>query len=259
MCFQVDKSFSGDRDFLGRMDLDLFKRVVDEARQENCYALTMASRGEPTLHPQLAEMLKYLMPTKEHSFFDLKLNTNATKLSEKLIHEILQSGVTNLVYSVDSDNADQYERIRVGGKFSEVLKNIKLFKKVRDKHYPNSNLITRVSGVLVENQSEKVIEDFWSEHVDEITLIRNLPRWDTYNNPTLDNENPCSLLWERMYVWFDGVVNPCDFDYKSKLMIGNLNQSTVKELWNSERFKELRLKHLNGFRHNVTPCDRCPI
>ena len=27
-------------------------------------------------------------------------------------------------------------------------------------------------------------------------------------------------LWTRTYVWYDGEVNPCDFDYKSNLSVG---------------------------------------
>ena len=35
-------------------------------------------------------------------FIEFKMNTNATKLNEKLIHQILKSGMTDLVFSVDS-------------------------------------------------------------------------------------------------------------------------------------------------------------
>ena len=31
---------------------------------------------------------------------------------------------------------------------------------------------------------------------------------------------PCSDLWRRMFIWWDGVVNPCDSDYKSTLSVG---------------------------------------
>ena len=42
------------------MDLDLFKKVVDMSCDEGIGAITLASRGEPTLHPQLESMIKYL-------------------------------------------------------------------------------------------------------------------------------------------------------------------------------------------------------
>ena len=48
------------------------------------------------------------------------MNTNATKLNEKLIRKILETNVNELVYSVDESDEKKYEEIRVGGKFKEV-------------------------------------------------------------------------------------------------------------------------------------------
>ena len=41
------------------MKFDLFKKIIDEADEFKVGAITLASRGEPTLHKQLGEMLKY--------------------------------------------------------------------------------------------------------------------------------------------------------------------------------------------------------
>ena len=49
----------------------------------------------------------------------------------------------------------------------------------------------------------------------EVIFKQAFSRWDTYNNdPDKDLKTPCKNIWERMYVWFDGKVNPCDADYK---------------------------------------------
>ena len=86
-------------------------------------------------------------------------------------------------------------------------------------------------------------------------------RWDTYNNEKDDTLSPCDYLWERMYVWFDGITNPCDVDYKSFLSQGKLDYSknSIKEIWSSERYNELRSRHLNKERNKINPCDRCGI
>lgn len=259
MCFQVDKTFSGNKSFMGKMDFDLFKKCIDEARIYNCRGLTLASRGEPTLHPQLNKFLEYCAPCDNHQFFDFKLNTNATRMDDSLCHAILKSQVNLLVYSVDSDNKDQYEKIRVGGKFEKVLENIKKMKVIKQKHYPESKLRTRVSGVLVDNQKIEDIEAFWSPYVDEVSLIKNMPRWDSYNNSLMQKESTCNVLWQRMYVWYDGVCNPCDFDYKSYLEVGNAKDDSLSSIWQSDRYQELRRKHLEKERGKLVPCDRCPF
>ena len=59
MCFQIDESFTSGNKFMGMIDFDLFKKIIDEAVQGGTRAITLASRGEPTLHPKLGEMLEY--------------------------------------------------------------------------------------------------------------------------------------------------------------------------------------------------------
>ena len=256
MCFQVDKSFTK-QPFMGMMDLDLFKRVVDEAVEGGTGGITLASRGEPTLHRQLPVMLKYL----SGKFFEIKLTTNATKLTESLIHDIFQSGVNLVIFSVDTHEKEIYEQIRVRGDFDIVYKNIRMFQEIREKDYPDSSLVTRISAVKFrEDQDPKGFCDFWSDLVDEVGMKEAAARWDTYNNePSPDLEAPCGYLWERLYVWYDGSISPCDADYKSMLAVGSIENSSIKDVWHGRRINEIRSDHKLGQRANCFPCDRCGI
>jgi organic radical activating enzyme len=257
MCFQIDKSFTR-KPFMGTMSMDFFKKIIDDCYANGTKAITLASRGEPTLHPKLPEMLDYV----SNKFLEVKLNTNATRLNEKLIRKILETNVNELVYSVDESDEKKYEKIRVGGKFKEVVNNIKNFKKIRDSEFPKSKTTTRISGVLVnEDQDAKVITDFWTQYVDHVVFVKEQNRWDTYNNPPDGVLSPCTYLWERMYVWFDGVTNPCDVDYKSQLTMGKLDykKNNIRKIWTSEFFQTLRKKHLDNKRQTIKPCDRCGL
>ena len=225
MCFQVDKSFA-QKDYMGRMPMEMFSKVIEEASLNSCKAITLASRGEPTLHKDLPLMLELI---SQKNFLDIKLNTNATKLTENLCRAILSFGVSELVYSVDAGTKDTYESIRVGGKFNDVVQNIDTFNEIRRTEFPNSRTVTRISGVKV-NDSQDISQmiDFWSERVDEVTIKPAIPRWDSYNNDLTFRLEPCELLWERSYVWYDGKINPCDFDYKSYLSVGNVEETSIK-------------------------------
>ena len=70
-------------------------------------------------------------------------------------------------------------------------------------------------------------------------------------------ESVCNLLYERLYVWFDGTCVPCDFDYKSYLNLGNVNKNTIKEIWHGKKYNNLRERHIKGERKCVEPCNRC--
>ena len=63
MCFQIDKTFTR-KPFMGIMKWDLFKKIVDEANEIGVGAITLASRGEPLMHPKISEMLYYISEKK---------------------------------------------------------------------------------------------------------------------------------------------------------------------------------------------------
>ena len=101
-------------------------------------------------------------------------------------------------------------------------KNIKNFRDIREKHFPRSKIITRVSGVKVPGTDKlEDMEKFWGELVDQVAFVKYNPWENSYDQPINYTLQPCSDLWRRMFVWWDGKVNPCDVDLKSHLSAGN--------------------------------------
>ena len=254
MCYQSDKSFSSkSAGFMGYMKLDLLKKVIDEI-EGKIEAVTFASRGEPTLHNELDEFLKYC----DGKFLGLKLNTNATLLNEKKINTLLSSDLQSLVLSIDEKNKENYEKIRVNAKFEKIMKNLDLLKNIREKNYKNSKLKIRISGVKI--NTDQNIEDmnkFYSEFADEIVLVDYDPWESAYDNDINNIDDECSELYRRLFVWHDGKVNPCDYDYKSMLSKWNANKDSIKSIWNSDYYNNIRNLHKSKERNKIEPCKRC--
>ena len=142
--------------------------------------------------------------------------------------------------------------MRVYGKFERIMENIKRFKEIKQKHYSDSKIITRVSGVKIDdNQNINDMEKVWGDLVDQVAFVTYCAWTDTYNDEKNNIESPCSELWRRMYVWWDGKMNPCENDYKSYLKIGNFNENSIKEAWNSEFYKKLRKDHISKKETNI--------
>lgn len=255
-CFQTNRTFTSRANgHMGMMDLALFRCVVDEA-QGQCEALTLASRGEPLLHPDLPEMLAYAAG----KFLALKLNTNASRLDERMTHAILGADVSTVVFSVDAASEPSYSRLRVGGRLKTVLENIRRFQEIRTKAYPKSRTITRVSGVKVEGAASlQDMERMWGELVDQVAFVTYNPWENTYERPVNNLTAACSDLWRRSFVWWDGRVNPCDVDYLSTLSVGRVQERGVRALWRSESYERLRQHHLQRRRQDCSPCNRCTV
>ena len=255
-CFQIDKSFTR-KPFMGIIDFEFYKKLIDEANEIGVGAITLASRGEPTMHKKFGEMLSYV--NEKENIFEVKVNTNGTFLTDDICHAIFKNNVTQMVISSDHYIKEDYERLRVGSNFEKVVSNVDNLFNIRKKFYPNSITEIRISGVDNEkNLDREKFYNFWIQRSDHVSASFPLERWDTYNNPVHpDINDPCNLIWDRMYVWWDGKVNPCDADYKSYLSYGNAKESSIKDLWNNTKNTELRKKHLDGDRKKINPCNKC--
>ena len=257
-CFQTDKSFTK-KPFMGVMDFELFKKVVDEANDIGVRAITLGSRGEPTLHKQFADMISYI--SSKEKIFELKINTNATFLTKEVSRAILDNKVNQVVISGDHYIKDEYERLRLGSNFDEVVSNVDQLYNMRKKNFPNSITEIRISGVDNEkNLNREAYKNFWIKRADHVVAQYPLERWNTYENEVIEDlYDPCEYLWDRMYVWFDGKVNPCDADYKSYLSYGNVNENTISDIWNGNTINKLRESHLNRKRTQIEPCNKCGV
>ena len=127
MCYQSDKSFTK-KPYMGSMSENLFYKIIDELHEGGTDAITFGSRGEPTLHNKIGDFIDYT----SNKFMDLKLITNATRLTEDLSHKILSSNVNQLTFSIDAYDKKTYEEIRRRSDFDNVFKNIKRFNEIRN-------------------------------------------------------------------------------------------------------------------------------
>jgi MoaA/NifB/PqqE/SkfB family radical SAM enzyme len=255
-CFETDPTFTNKANgFMGRMNVDLFKEIVDQAHGQVEF-VSLASRGEPLLYPDIIPMLEYT----RGKFLNLKMNTNASLLDEAKCHAILQGGVRTLVFSADAAAEPLYSQLRVNGKLSVVMANIERFQRIRETQYAGTPMITRVSGVKMSDDQEiDAMERTWGGLVDQVAFVQYNPWENVYNEAINDITAPCSDLWRRMFVWWDGKVNPCDVDYKSTLSVGTFPQRTLSELWGASGYASLRDSHLQTKRGNVSPCNRCTV
>lgn len=255
-CYQTDKEFTAKPNgHMGTMTFELFKDIVDQI-QGHVEFISLASRGEPLVCKDIDKMLEYL-PGK---FLGLKVNTNASLLNERHAHALLAGGVKTVVFSADAAEEPLYSKLRVNGNLERTIRNIEMFQNIRAKHYSGSRIITRVSGVKVsEQQTMDSMAGLWSSKVDQVAFVKYNPWENVYVAKPTDVVAPCSDLWRRMFVWYDGLVNPCDTDYKSMLAVGNVKESAVSQLWRSDKYTALRVAHDAGKRCGVEPCRRCYV
>ena len=103
------------------------------------------------------------------------------------------------------------------------------------------------------------MEKYWGDIVDQVAFVNYVPWENVYECEHSEIYTPCSDLWRRMFVWWDGKINPCDVDYKSELSLGNIKNNNISKLWKSVSYQKLRQKHETKLRNTVSPCNKCIV
>ena len=181
------------------------------------------------------------------------------RLTEKRLKKLLNTPVNILVISTDHYIKEKYEEYRHGANYETFIKNISKINEVRKSLNREANLYTRASGVMVDQEMDKIkFNEFYRQFFDESASVTMTERWDTYSNEVEIGElEPCGLPFEKLYIWHDGTTNPCDADYKSLLSPGKFGELSLKECW--DNMQSLRDDMLSGKRGSHKPCDRCYV
>lgn len=242
------------------MNLDLFKRVIDQGR-DHLEIVAPMFLGEPLMNPHIFEMIRYCKARG----LRVVLSTNGTILDRRTAESLLESGVDYLIFSFDGASRETYEKYRLGASFEKTRDSILRFLKLKaERGAPIRCVIQMV--VLKDNAAE--LEEFkrlWDvDGVDELRFKPNMvlegdfaiPR--PLANPAIKGK-PCFHLWRsNLVVRYDGVVFPCCWSYGA-LPVGDLRRQTLDQVWNSDEMVRLRSLHAQGRGAEIPACRDCSL
>lgn len=67
----------------------------------------------------------------------------------------------------------------------------------------------------------------------------------------------CAQPWQRLYIRGNGDVTPCCAMFSSYLKLGNIKESSLYDLWNSRKARDLRKLHAEGRYNENEVCLKC--
>lgn len=253
------------------MDFDLFKKIVDDIVKfgDKRTHFTPVGLGEPLMYPEFTEAIEYIKIKCPSAL--INIDTNGTLLDEekaKMLCKLLGRG-DRLLISLNGGDRDVYEWLMGKDKFDLVVINIKNFLTIREKI---GNGPTVAIQLLETNKTESEIENFknfWKPLLgrNDNVLIKPLLNW----GGTVDIKDiqvrekgdryPCLSLWTGAVILNDGGVYPCceaqSTRENSELLLGNVHEKSLTEIFCGNRIGEFRKKHLNGQWNEISDCSNC--
>lgn len=244
----------------GYMDFTLFKKIIDEASTFVIDA-NLLHRGESLLHPNIIQMTKYAREKK----LITKLHTNGTLLDEEMSNNIIESGLEYLTFSFDGYDKDTYESIRIKGNFEETTSNIIRFLRIK-KELNNKRPFTTLELINFPNSNKKkdllkrkdFLNRFNGLPLDKVK-IKKMHNWAGRipKNQSLKAFSPCTFPWYALAIFWDGSVLPCPQDFFGSYVLGNVQNSSLAEIWNNEKILDLRDKMGRRDISDLRTCEDC--
>jgi len=221
--------------------------------------------GEPLLDKKMAQRVRQL---KEGGLKHVAISTNASALNEKNARNLLNAGIDEVMLSIDSVVKEKYVTLRVGLNFDVVMENIRRFFALRAELRPSC--MVRVRAVCVydpekDSQEMQDWENFWApmKMPQDRIYMKRVHSWGNQvdvNGAPVANDNifhPCIIPWSTMHITAMGTVALCPHDYDGKAQLGDINKSSIAEVWRAQKLSQIRLLHATGQRNQISFCRGC--
>ncbi|MBQ9502609.1 MAG: radical SAM protein [Lentisphaeria bacterium] len=266
---------TGDKELLkkvgrpaGKMEMPLFRKIIDEIKKSGhrLRLLSLYKDGEPLVHPDFPEMVRY---AADSGICDrIWTKSNGALLNPELNKRLVSCGLTWLGISVEAVTGRKYLDI-CGTKlnYERFIENIAdLYRRKGDSLHVYIKII---DTNLSDAEKQKFFDDFsgicdsyaveklmgWSySSVKDFTLGTNP---ETYDGMPFSEKDVCAYPFYVLAVNFDGSVSLCGNDWSHATVVGNLNTESLMDVWNGERLYQFRKMLLEGRRCENKACGDC--
>ncbi len=243
------------------MTPEIHSRVVEQVsdHRDDLWVFRYAADGESLLNPHFLDMLEETVSAR---IGPVDLTTNAMSLTEDKMRRLLEAPIDVIDVSLDAYSRETYEKIRIRGKFDVVTANLERLVEMRNALGSPTRIMTSIISQKEARDEIEAFEKHWGAIVDEV-LVRGLNTdlgivnaSETYFDDSLDRW-PCPQFWKRVTINQHGDVRFCVEDWRNAGVVGNVMDTTIAEIWQSDLYSEFRDLHRTGRWGKMKMCRNC--
>jgi len=266
----------------GFMALDFFKQVFNQLKN-SVAAVNLYSWGEPLLNKDLVGIIKYIKEADKA--IRVVTSTNLNTRDEKLLVELIDSGIDEIIVSCDGASKETYGKYRVGGDFDLVLRNLRFLAAKKGELAKGTRIVW---NFLVFRHNEHEIEkaramakemgvefriglmrtsmkdEILKPHKEAIERDKNWipdnPEYSAYDKTNYTAKKmikSCRKPWQEISINWNGLVFSCCAVYGEKYNFGDAKAASIKAIWNNPKFVSARKEVLDKKLTPTTICGIC--
>lgn len=260
------------------MEFDLYRKIIDEAKPYWVYPgkslkpnLLLHGFGEPTLHPQLADMIRYASDSGK--FSGVRVITNLTVLAPNDYDALFDAGLTKLGISIDTLEEDHLAQTRRGSNLQRLVSALKhlcctqpdklqILTVLSESNYDHFASLRQelqsmglpsleVQRLITYTNDFGITDEQWRE-------FRRRYEQDDFvqlSQPPVSQKPSCTRPLDYLYIDAHGFMLPCCIiPMSEKLHFGNVQDDGVYKRYSCPDFEKFRSEFLAS---RPTHCEGC--
>ncbi len=239
----------------GKMKFSLFKKIIDEIAPlaELVY---LHGLGEPLLHPQIFKFIEYA----KDKGLRVGISTNAMLLNEEESRKLLDARIDYVILAMDGATKKTYEKIRVGGDFERVEKNIKNFLQMKENPRAREKPFMVIQFITMKENEKEVflfLKKWQGKGADVVRIKPKIALRDDDKKGGVKITPYCFHIFRQLNIFSDGTVLACCEDVHGRYPLGNVKEERLREIWNNSKMQNLRKKNFQKKREEINICKTC--
>lgn len=239
----------------------------DDEPSENHFFLYIISKviqlhgyGDPLLDKNMHEYIKILHDRGFYSYF----SCNPANINLELTYKMLDAGLNYIKYSIESVDDAVHKTIR--GEQSNFSESYKKIQKVLDYKHKNNLQTTVVITMLDLNRTnqredyEALIKAF--EGMDVYIYLKSEDcqwyRKDFHGTKSIHWSEICKHPWMTMTIKSNGEATMCMEDFNNEIILGDVHNQLLKEIWDSEEYRQFRRDHIE-LKRGIKCSEQCDM
>lgn len=260
----------------GNMRLEDFQQLV-RATQRHAFMMMLWNQGEPYINKRFNEMVRY---AHDHRIFTFTSTNGHFVRTEAAARAIVDSGLDEIIFSVDGVDQETYARYRVGGDLQVVFAGIRRLLAARRAAGSLTPVVNLQIVVMRQNEAqvdaaERMARDLGvdkfliktaqiyspQQAAEFLPISSDYRRYESNPGGQLRVRGQpvrgCKVLWYSTMVNWDGAVAPCCFDKNVDYPLGRIfDADRLDSIWRGAAYTAFRRRLLQD-RNSIDMCTNC--
>ena len=216
--------------------------------------------GDPLLDVNMPEYIKLLSERNLKSYF----SCNPANIDIEKTVQMFDNGLDYIKYSIESVDDERHKKIRgdasnFNESYNKILKLLEIKKK---NNYKTTIVITMLdlNNDWQEEEYEKLLKAF--DGLDVYIYIKSEDqqwyRKDYHGTKSVHWSEVCKHPWMSMTIKSNSEVAMCMEDFNNEIILGNVDDNSLYDIWNGKTYDNFRWDHIN-LKRGIKCSEECDM